>query len=397
MDNSNTEFSSPITSGTSIDELLRQTVQDTINKMMKHELTVFLDYEKYDPIGYNSGNSRNGYNPEREIQTRFGPIKVQIPRDRLGEFRNQLFRPYQTRSDRLEDTIILLYQKGITTRQIAEMIEGMYGYHYSAQQISKLTQLTQESVNAWHSRTLNRRYVILFCDATYLNVRRDTVAKEALHVVVGIDDKGYKEVLDYRLYPQESAENYREMLEDIKARGAQEVLLVASDGLSGFAEMIGEVYPRAKYQRCWVHVMRNVNQSVRNKDRKEISEMIKAIYQAGSEEKAREILEEVCKCLHPRYPKVEKLLRENQYLFSFYQFPKEIRRSIYTTNIVEGLNKNLKRYTKRKEQFPNEESLDRFVCQIMSQYNNKEGERMHRGFDQARTDLEEIFENFYPG
>jgi len=397
MNHSNTEFSSLITSGMSLDEFFRQTVQDTINEMMKHELTVFLDYEKYDPIGYNSGNSRNGYNPEREIQTRFGPIKVQIPRDRIGEFRNQLFRPYQTHSDSLEDTIIMLYQKGVTTRQIAELIEGIYGHYYSAQQISKLTQLTQESVNAWHSRVLNRRYVVLFCDATYLNVRRDTVAKEALHVVVGIDDKGYKEVLDYRLYPQESAENYREMLEDIKARGAQEVLLVASDGLSGFAEMIDEVYPRAKYQRCWVHVMRNVNQSVRNKDRKEISEMIKAIYQAGSEEKAREILEEVCKTLHPRYPKVEKLLRENQYLFSFYQFPKEIRRSIYTTNIVEGLNKNLKRYTKRKEQFPNEESLDRFVCQIMSQYNNKEGERMHRGFDQARTDLEEIFENFYPG
>jgi len=394
MSNFNTELYQALAKGTAIEELFCREIEQAVNYLLQHELTVCLDYEKHDPIGYNSGNSRNG-SYQRKIKTKYGEITATIPRDRNGEFKQQTLPSYQRQTNDLETTILQLYSKGITTSEIADLIEKMYGHAYLPQTISNITKAAEEYVEEFHNRKLNKRYVVIYCDATYLNVRRDNVSKEALHVMIGITENGYKEIVSSQIYPQESSENYREMLKDIKERGCQEVLLFVSDKLKGLSEVCLEEFSRAKYQSCWVHVMRNIARLVRAKDRKEILSQLKPVYQAEDQNSAIKHLEEFYEKVEPIYLKVVNSLKENPYLFSYLEFPQEIQRSLYTTNIVEGVHKQLKRYTKRKEQFPNESALNRFVCSLAIEYNQKSSKRIHKGFELVQSELIELFDKNY--
>lgn len=391
MSNSNTELYKALLSGSSIDEIIRKEIEDTINLLLKTELTSFLDYEPYDPIGYNSGNSRNG-SYSRNLKTKYGEITVEIPRDRNGEFKQRTIAPYKRNTDDLETTILHLYSKGITTSEIADLIEKMYGHAYSKQTISNITKTIQNHVKEFHERRLNKQYVVVYMDATILNVRRDSVSKEAVHILVGITKEGYKEVLDFGIYPSESCENYKEMLQSIQKRGCSQILLFVSDGLTGIKDACLSVYPEAKHQSCWVHISRNVARLVRSKDRKEILDMLKSVYQSKTEEEAILNLESFISSVSKRYPKVIDKFKDRSNLFSFLSFPKEIQRSLYSTNLIEGLNKQLKRYTKRKEQFPNEDSLERFICDQFMEYNQRFSCRIHKGFDIVQSELHEMFE-----
>ena len=235
MSNFTTDLMSALIRGEGVEAIMRDELEAAMNELLKLELTTFLDYEKYDPIGYNSGNSRNG-SYTRQLKTRFGEIEVVIPRDRKGDFKQKLIPSHSRSTDDLESMVIQMYSKGITTSEIADLIERMYGAHYTPQTISNMTRVVQDQVIAYHQRSLNTRYAVIYCDATYLSVRRNSVAKEALHILLGITPEGHKEVLDYRLYPTESCENYREMLIDIQERGVKEVLLFVSDGLKGLKD-----------------------------------------------------------------------------------------------------------------------------------------------------------------
>lgn len=395
MENFNTLFATEIVKGkdfeTAMQFAMRQTLETTINDLLKHELTVFLDYEKYDPIGYNSGNSRNGYLPKRSIKTAFGEIEIEVPRDRNGDFNSTIIPNHNRNSDGLENMVIQLYRKGMTTREISDLIEKMYGHHYTPQTISNMTKLVEVSTKQFHQRKVGKRYSVVYLDATFINVRRDTVAKEALHIIVGINLEGEKEILDYQLYPSESASNYREMLIDLKERGMEEVLLFVTDGLTGLSETLNEIFPSSKHQNCWVHVCRNVSRQLREKDRKEVLDEVKQIYKSETKEEASLRLIDVATKFEKRYPKVSKILLSSASLLTFYDFPKEIRSSIYTTNLIEGFNKQIKKDTKRKEQFPNEESLDRFICVKCESYNQRHNSRIHKGFGLVRAELEALF------
>lgn len=228
-------------------------------------------------------------------------------------------------------------------------------------------------------------------DATYVPVKRETVAKEAVYVAVGIREDGSKEVISYAIAPNESAYVWNELLQDMKTRGTQEVLLLFSDGLAGMASAIAEVYPKAKYQACLVHVARNIAHKVRVADRADICKDFKAVYRAEHEAQGREALEEFMTKWKTSYPKVVRSLQENPYLFTFYSFPKSIWRSIYSTNLIESFNKQIKKYTKRKEQFPHEEALEKFLVSQFENYNQRFTTRCHLGFDQARGELETLF------
>ena len=394
MTHFNTELYTALSKGLPLEEIIRCELESAMNHLLQTELTVFLDYERYDPVGYNSGNSRNG-SYTRLVKTKYGELNVVIPRDRNGAFTQQTLPPYKRQTDDLETTILQLYSKGITTAEIADLIEKMYGHAYSPQTVSTITQAVEASVTEFHQRLLAKRYIAVYGDATYLNVRRDSVSKEALHILIGITPEGYKEVLDYRIYPQEGADNYREMLRDIQARGCEEVLLFITDGLTGIRDACLEVYPRASHQTCWVHLQRNVSRLVRAKDRKEILDQLKPVYQAADTAKATEALKAFKTIVDKRYPKVEVLFDKNHSLFSFLMFPKQIQRSLYTTNLIESFNKHLKRYTRRKEQFPNEDSLDRFVCSQTLEYNRKGSTRIHRGFETVQSEIETLFEKQY--
>src|SRR5690554_4696559 len=394
MSNFNTELIKALSQGFSIDEIVRLEIETVVNQLLLTELTEFLDYEKYDVIGYNSSNSRNGYY-SRTLDTKYGKINIEIPRDRNGEFKQQTVPAYDRRTDSLETTVLQLYSHGVTTSEIADLIEKMYGHAYSKQTISNITKVVEVNVDAFHQRPFSKRYIALYCDATMINVRRDSVAKEALHIIVGITEEGHKEVLDYRLYPQEAASNYTDMLRSLYERGLQEVLLIVSDGLTGIRDACLNIYPKADHQTCWVHIQRNIAKLVRAKDRKEIMDAIKPLYRSSNLEAARLEFKKLKDSIGKVYPKVIKLLESNESLFSFYRYPKQIRSSIYTTNLVEGLNKQLKRQTKKKEQFPNEDSLERFVCNYFNEYNARFGSRIHRGFGEVNMEISNMFEQKY--
>ncbi|WP_326716998.1 IS256 family transposase [Vagococcus jeotgali] len=389
MNNFTTEIMETLINKGDLDDLFRHHLELAINSLLKAELTAFLDYEKYDRSGFNSGNSRNG-NYSRSFQTEYGELNLVIPRDRNGEFSQQTLPAYKRTNDSLETTIIQLFQKGITMSEISDLIEKMYGHYYTPQTISNISKIVSEDVLAFKERTLEAKYSVVFMDATHIPVKRKTVAKEAIYIVIGIRLDGTKEVLGFTIAPTESAYIWKEILQDLKDRGLEEVLLVVTDGLSSIHDSIHSVYPNAQFQQCCVHVSRNIAHKVRVKDRKEICDDFKTVYQALSKEEAIEQVTFMTEKWKKQYPRVVKLLM-NPAILTFYNFPPSIRRTIYSTNLIEGFNKQLKKYTKRKEQFPNEESLERFLVSQFNEYNQKFLDRVHKGFKEIQDTLESMF------
>ncbi len=389
MNDFTTEIMETLINKGDLDELFRCHLELAVNSLLQAELTVFLDYEKYDRAGFNSGNSRNG-NYSRSFRTEYGELNLVIPRDRNGKFSQQTLPAYKRTNDSLETTIIQLFQKGITMSEISELIEKMYGHHYTPQTISNMTKIVSEDIIAFKERSLESRYSVIFMDATHIPLKRQTVSKEAVYIVIGIRLDGTKEVLGFSLAPTESAYVWKEILQDLKDRGLKEVLLVVTDGLSGINDSIHSVYPNAHFQQCCVHISRNIAHKVRVSDRQEICSDFKLVYQASSKEEANNQIRFMIDKWKKQYPRVVKLLM-NPAILTFYNFPPSIRRTIYSTNLIEGFNKQLKKYTKRKEQFPNEESLERFLVSQFNNYNQKFLCRVHKGFKEIHDTLESMF------
>ena len=289
MSNVSTKILEALLKNESIEEVFRQELENALDSLFTIELDAFLHYDKYDPAGYNSGDSRNGYY-QRTLHTEYGDLSLKIPRDREGLFHQKTLAPYRRNSDSLENTIIQLYRHGITTREISDLIEKMYGQFYSPQTVSNIARSVETQVKEFHTRSVNSRYSVIFCDATYLNVRRDSVAKEALHVLVGVTPDGTKDLLDFALFPTESPENYREILNGLKERGLKEVLLFVTDGLKGLKKAVSEAFPMARYQSCWTHLCRNVMRHLRSKDKKAVMDDLKKVYTAKSREDAEAAL-----------------------------------------------------------------------------------------------------------
>lgn len=389
MTNFTTEIMETLINKGDLDDLFRRPLELAINTLLQAELTAFLDYEKYNRTGFNSGNSRNG-NYSRSFKTEFGELNLAIPRDRNGEFSQQTLPAYKRSNDSLETTIIQLFQKGITMSEISELIEKMYGHYYTPQTISNITQIVSEDVVAFKERSLESQYSIIFMDATHIPLKRQTVSKEAVYIVIGIRLDGTKEVLGFSIAPTESSYVWKEILQDLKDRGLEEVLLVVTDGLSGIDDSIHSIYPNAQFQQCCVHISRNIAHKVRVSDRQEVCNDFKLVYQAASKEEAMNQISFMIDKWKKQYPRVVKLLM-NPAILTFYNFPPSIRRTIYSTNLIEGFNKQLKKYTKRKEQFPNEESLERFLVSQFNNYNQKFLCRIHKGFKEIQDTLESMF------
>lgn len=389
MTNFTTEIMETLISKGDLDDLFRRHLELAINSLLQAELTAFLDYEKYDRTGFNSGNSRNG-NYSRSFKTEYGELNLSIPRDRNGEFSQQTLPAYKRTNDNLETAIIQLFQKGITMSEISELIQKMYGHYYTPQTISNMSKIVSEDVSAFKERALETKYSVIFMDATHIPLKRQTVSKEAVYIVIGIRLDGTKEVLGFNIAPTESAYVWKEILQDLKDRGLEEILLVVTDGLSGIQDSIHSIYPNAQFQQCCVHISRNIAHKVRVSDRKEICDDVKLVYQASSKEEANNQINFMIDKWEKQYPRVVKLLM-NPAILTFYNFPPSIRRTIYSTNLIEGFNKQLKKYTKRKEQFPNEESLERFLVSQFNNYNQKFLCRVHKGFKEIHDTLESMF------
>ncbi len=349
MTNFTTEIMETLINKGDLDDLFRRHLELAINTLLQAELTAFLDYEKYNRTGFNSGNSRNG-NYSRSFKTEFGELNLAIPRDRNGEFSQQTLPAYKRSNDSLETTIIQLFQKGITMSEISELIEKIYGHYYTPQTISNITQIVSEDVVAFKERSLESQYSIIFMDATHIPLKRQTVSKEAVYIVIGIRLDGTKEVLGFSIAPTGSSYVWKEILQDLKDRGLEEVLLVVTDGLSGINDSIHSIYPNAQFQQCCVHISRNIAHKVRVSDRQEVCNDFKLVYQAASKEEAMNQISFMIDKWKKQYPRVVKLLM-NPAILTFYNFPPSIRRTIYSTNLIEGFNKQLKNIQKEKNNF----------------------------------------------
>lgn len=333
----------------------------TIEEMLEAELTTHLGYEKHEAKGRNSGNSRNGKR-RRGLQTSAGEQTIQVPRDRNGEFESRLLD--KRRSNELERKITALYARGTTTRDIQETIAEIYGAEVSPATISAITDKIWPLVEEWQNRPLKGIYPIVYLDALHLNLRREgKIEKVAVYIVLAVDTDGHKDVLGIWVGDGgEGANFWLNVLTELQNRGVDDILIACVDGLTGFPQAIEAIFPQAIVQRCVIHQIRHTLRYVTWADQKEFMKDLKRVYQANSREEAEVNLLELGDKWGKTYPAAIRSWENNWLeLSAYFDYPSEIRRLIYTTNIIEGYNRQLRKVTKNKSIFPTPKSVRKLL------------------------------------
>jgi putative transposase len=342
------------------DGIFARLFSQTIEQMLESELTEKLGYERYEAEGRNSGNSRNGHYT-RKMRTSGGDAEIQVPQDRNGEFTSELLKK---NSNEIEQKVIAMYAKGNSTRDIQAMLEELYGISVSPETISKITDKVWELVEAWQNRPLAPVYAILFLDALHIKLRRNgKVENVAVYTVLGVDLDGQREILGHWVGEgAEGANFWLSVITDLQTRGVQDVFIAAVDGLNGFSEAIHAIFPRTLVQRCVIHQIRQSLKYVPWKERKAFMADLKTVYQAATREKAEANLLRLEENWAGKYAAAIKSWQKNwEELATFFQFPKEIRRLIYTTNTVEGYHRQLRKVIKNKSSFPTTQSARKLL------------------------------------
>jgi putative transposase len=337
--------------------LLKQLTKAVLERALNGELTHHLGYEKHDPAGYKSGNSRNGKS-QKTLKGDFGELDLDIPRDRNGTFEPRIIEKHQRRFNGFDEKILALYARGMTTRDISQHFQEAYGVDVSAGLISEITDGVMEVVKAWQSRPLENLYPIVYLDALYVKMRSEgRVENRAVYVAIGIDLEGRKEVLGLWTSANEGAKFWLGVLTELRNRGVKDVLVVCVDGLKGFPQAIEAVYPKAQVQLCIVHMMRASLKYVNWKERRQVAADLKPVYRAATAAEAEQELAEFTQEWGGKYQPIVKLWKENwEHVIPFLAYPPEIRKVIYTTNAVESLHMSLRKVTRNRGSFPNEES-----------------------------------------
>ena len=339
------------------DGLLKQFTKALLERAMKAELTHHLGYEKHEPGGRGSGNSRNGQS-RKTVQGDFGAVEIAVPRDRNGSFEPKILPKHERRLAGFDDKILSLYARGMTTRDIQSHLEEMYGVEVSPSLISEVTDAVMDEVRVWQSRPLESLYAILYLDALVVKMRHEgRVENRAVFVALGVSLDGQKEVLGLWTSATEGAKLWLQILTEIRNRGVHDILIACVDGLKGFPEAIQAVYPQAQVQLCIVHLVRNSLQFVNWKERKQVAADLRQIYQAATAEAAEQCLAAFEQQWDAQYATIGKLWRRHWAgVVSLFAFPEEIRKIIYTTNAVESLNMTLRKVIKTRASFPSEEA-----------------------------------------
>lgn len=332
----------------------------TMEAMLEAEMTEHLGYERHEAKGRNSGNSRNGSYKRKVRTSGGGETEIEVPRDRNGEFEPQIIRKYETSSNELEDKILTMYAKGMSTRDISEAVHEMYGMEVSAQTITTITNKVLPLVEAWQSRPLERVYPIIYLDALYFHLKKEQkIESRAVYIVLGINLDGHKDVLGHWVSDgNEGASFWLGVVTDLKNRGVNDVFIACIDGLTGFKDAIRSVFPQVEIQRCIVHQIRNSMKYVTWNDRKPFAADLKSIYQAPTREAAELNLLALGEKWGSKYAMAIRSWENNWTdLATFFDYTPEIRRLIYTTNPIEGYNRQLRKVTKSKAVFPTYESV----------------------------------------
>ena len=331
----------------------------TLEQMLEAELSEELGYEKYEAKGRNSGNSRNGSYPKKVRSSGGGDVKVRVPRDRNGEFEPKIVPKYGANTNELEEKILGLYAKGVSTRDIQDTMAELYGIELSPTTISTITDKVVAAVQSWQNRPLAVVYPIIFLDAIHLKIRRDgKVKNRAVHIVMGIDLEGHKDILGHWLAEGgEGANFWLSVISDLQNRGVQDIFIAAMDGLAGFSDALQAVFPQTQVQRCIVHQIRASLKYVSWNDRRIFMKDLRRVYQAPNRETAETNLLQLAEHWSEKYPIAIRSWHNHwEELATFFDYPAEIRRLIYTTNPIEGYNRQLRKVTKTKASFPTEQA-----------------------------------------
>lgn len=343
-------------SGKDVQDFLSSMMQPILQKMLDAELDSHLEYEKYEHT--DKENSRNGHCKSKLVKTESGMVKLKTPRDRKGTFEPVIVEKGQTKLEGFEEKCVALYAKGVSTRDITNIIKEFYGVNISKDEVTKLVGVINDEVTKWQNRVLKPLYVFTYADCLYVPIKDDLRSeKKAVYVIVGVDAHGYKDILGVWVDKSESASFWTNVFENLKLRGVKDILYMVSDGIAGFKESLDTVFPITQAQRCVVHLTRNLHKLCSRKIAKEVIASFKTIYTSSSLDEAEIGLEAFRDKFEKNPTIVEKVEDFMQYLEPLFELPSEIRKAIYTSNAVESVNSALRKVTRGKGSFPSEESV----------------------------------------
>lgn len=344
------------------DGAIKKLLKNAIEGMLDAELSEHLGYERYSPAGKNTGNNRNG-KTNKTLKNDTGQIEISVPRDRNSEFDPVIVKKYERTIGPIEDKIISMYAKGMTTRDIQSHVEELYGIEISPVLVSNITEKIVDTATQWQNRPLEAIYPIVFFDAIFYKVREEgKIKSKAAYTCLALDITGKKDLLGLWVSETEGANFWHTVITELRNRGVEEILIACVDGLKGFPEAINSVFPAVEVQQCVIHLIRNTLKYIAYKDSKEFMSDLKNVYTAPTEEAALQELDKVEEKWGKRYSLALKPWRNNWANISvFFKYPEEIRRIIYTTNIVENLHRQFRKVTKNRAVFPNEDALKKML------------------------------------
>jgi transposase-like protein len=345
------------------DGIFAKLFANTMEQMLEAELSDHLGYERHEAKGRNSGNSRNGHY-DKKVRSSSGDVQIQVPRDRKGSFEPKIVPRYSSNTNELEEKILGMYARGISTRDIQDTLTEMYGVDVSPSLISKVTDKIWETVEAWQNRPLDAVYPIIYLDALHLKIRQDgKVINTAVYAVLAVDLNGHRDVLGHWVSDgAEGANFWLSVITDLQNRGVQDIFIATMDGLTGFSDAVHAVFPKTEVQRCIIHQIRNSLRYVAWKDRKAFVHDLKAVYQAPNREAAETNLLHLGEKWNDKYAMAVRSWENNwEELTTFFNYPAQIRRLIYTNNAIEGYNRQLRKVTKTKAVFPTPQAVRKLL------------------------------------
>jgi transposase-like protein len=368
-------------------ELIREGFKDILQELMEAEMDASIGYEKHQKGELATTNKRNGYST-KNLKSQFGEFPIEVPRDRDGEFEPKIVTKYQRDISGLEEKIISLYARGMSTRDIHDQLKDLYGIEVSAEMVSKITDKIIPEIREWQTRPLNPVYPFVFMDCIHYKVREDgRIISRAAYIVLGVTLDGYKDILSITVGANETSKFWLGMLNDLKNRGVEDILFCCVDGLAGFRDAILSVFPGAEIQRCVIHMLRNSFKYVSYTDLKKFSADFRGVYRAPTEAAALSELDLVREKWGKKYPYAISNWDNNwEDVSAFFQFSGDIRRIMYTNNIIEGLNRQYRKVTKTKSAFPSDVSLEKMLY-LASQNVIKKWTQRYRNWDQVLNQI----------
>ena len=361
-----------------IDKIIADSFEKELSRIIHCEFNDFMGFKKNEQGAAKAvGNSRNG-SYSRDLQTQYGKMKLEIPRDRLAKFKTRMFDKHKRRIDNLDESIKILYAAGLSDSEIESIIDNLYDNKLSQSTVSNIAKTYSEEVKIFKQRELKEEYFAIFVDATYLSLKRDTVDCESINTVMGIDMHGQPEILAYSISPNESKTTWEEIFNELKTRGVKSAKILISDGFVGIEELMHKYLgPKCLYQRCAIHLMRNLRSFVRVDDQDAIVADFKKTLFKETKEEAYDAFNKFVEYWGNKYQKIRQWAERApiETIYNYYNFPQELRKFIYTNNRIESLHSEMKRKARNHIQFPTEDSLERFVVMIFNWYNHTKGQR----------------------